>query len=72
MEGCGKRPFLQQHDGFVFDTAKSLHPARIQILYESALIAAPERFCQRPAWRSRMRRPLCRLSTRRGSAVPGV
>ena len=34
MEGCGNTPFLQQHDGFEFDTAKSLHPARIQILFE--------------------------------------
>jgi hypothetical protein len=33
-EGCGKVPFLRQHDGFDFDTAESLHPARIQVLYE--------------------------------------
>jgi len=33
-EGCGKRPFLRQHDGFHFDTGESLHPARIQVLYE--------------------------------------
>ena len=33
-EGCGNTPFLQQHDGFDFDTAESLHPARIQVLYE--------------------------------------
>ena len=33
-EGCGAVPFLQQHDGFVFDAASSLHPARIQVLYE--------------------------------------
>jgi Protein kinase domain len=33
-EGCGKVPFLQQHDGFVFDSAESLHPARILVLYE--------------------------------------
>lgn len=33
-EGCGTVPFLRQHDGFVFDTSKSLHSARIQILYD--------------------------------------
>ena len=33
-EGCGKVPFLQQHDGFVFDSGESLHPSRIQILYD--------------------------------------
>jgi len=33
-EGCGAVPFLQQHDGVVFDPAESLHPARIQVLYE--------------------------------------
>ena len=32
--GCGKVPFLQQHDGFVFDSGESLHPSRIQILYD--------------------------------------
>jgi predicted nucleotidyltransferase len=33
-QDCGKLPFLQQHDDFVFDSAESLHPSRIQILYE--------------------------------------
>ncbi len=33
-EDCGKVPFLQQHDDFAFDSAKSLSPGRIQILYE--------------------------------------
>jgi hypothetical protein len=33
-EGCGKVPFLRQHDDFHFDTAHSLHPARIVVLYE--------------------------------------
>jgi hypothetical protein len=27
-------PFLQQHDGFVFDSGESLHPSRIQNLYD--------------------------------------
>ena len=31
--GCGKVPFLQQHDGLVFDSGESLHPSRIEILY---------------------------------------
>jgi predicted nucleotidyltransferase len=33
-DGCGTVPFLQQHDGFVFDSRESLHPGRIQILYD--------------------------------------
>jgi hypothetical protein len=33
-EDCGKVPFLQQHDGFTFDSAASLDPAHIEILYE--------------------------------------
>jgi len=33
-QDCGKLPFLQQHDEFVFDSAESLHPRRIQVLYE--------------------------------------
>ncbi len=33
-DGCGKVPFLQQHDGFVFDSSESLHPGGIQILYD--------------------------------------
>jgi hypothetical protein len=33
-DGCGKVPFLQQHDGFVFESGESLHPSRIQILYD--------------------------------------
>jgi hypothetical protein len=33
-EGCGRMAFLRQHDDFVFDRARSLHPARIQLLYE--------------------------------------
>jgi hypothetical protein len=33
-EGCGNLPFLQQHEGFTFDRAASLDPARIEILYE--------------------------------------
>lgn len=33
-EGCGNVPFLQQHDGFTFDSAASLDPERIEILYE--------------------------------------
>ena len=33
-EGCGTVPFLQQHDGFVFDGGESLHASRVQILYE--------------------------------------
>jgi hypothetical protein len=36
VEGCGKTPFLRQHEGFDFDTAESLHPARIEVLYERA------------------------------------
>jgi predicted nucleotidyltransferase len=32
--GCGKVPFLQQHDGFVFDSGESLHPSRTEILYD--------------------------------------
>ena len=31
---CGTLPFLRQHDDFCFDTAQSLHPSRIRILYE--------------------------------------
>jgi len=34
VNGCGKVPFLQQYDGFVFDSGESLHPGRIQILYD--------------------------------------
>jgi predicted nucleotidyltransferase len=33
-EGCGNVSFLQQHDGFTFDSVVSLDPARIVILYE--------------------------------------
>ena len=33
-EDCGRMPFLQQHDGFTFDSAASLDPAHIEILYE--------------------------------------
>jgi len=33
-KGCGSVPFLQQHDGFVFDSATSLDADRIEILYE--------------------------------------
>jgi hypothetical protein len=29
-------PFLQQHDGFVFDAGVSLGPGRIAVLYERA------------------------------------
>lgn len=36
-EGCGRVPFLQQHDGFAFDVTASLSPDRIHILYERAL-----------------------------------
>jgi predicted nucleotidyltransferase len=32
--GCGKLPFLKQHDGFEFDPGESLHPDRIRILFE--------------------------------------
>ena len=39
VQGCGNTPFLKQHDGFDFDTAESLHPARIQVLYERPPIA---------------------------------
>jgi hypothetical protein len=31
---CGKIAFLRQHDEFEFNCAESLHPARIQVLYE--------------------------------------
>jgi predicted nucleotidyltransferase len=31
-EGCGRVPFLQQHDGFVLDS-EALAPERLQILY---------------------------------------
>jgi hypothetical protein len=34
VNGCGNLPFLQQHEDFVFNSAKSLDPARIQVLYE--------------------------------------
>jgi hypothetical protein len=34
VDGGGKVPFLQQHDGFVFDSAESLHPDRIDLLFE--------------------------------------
>jgi hypothetical protein len=40
-EGCGRFAFLRQHDDFVFDRARSLHPARIQLLYER--VQPPER-----------------------------
>jgi hypothetical protein len=33
-EGCGTVPFLQQHDGFVFDGGESLHASRVRILYD--------------------------------------
>jgi hypothetical protein len=33
-QDCGKLPFLRQHDEFLFDSAESLHPSRIQVLYE--------------------------------------
>ena len=33
-ESCGDTPFLRQHDGFDFNTAHSLHPSRILVLYE--------------------------------------
>jgi hypothetical protein len=33
---CGEVPFLQQHDGFVFDAGVSLGPGRIAVLYERA------------------------------------
>jgi hypothetical protein len=32
--GCGKLPFLQQHDGFVFDAVRSLAPDQIRVLFE--------------------------------------
>jgi predicted nucleotidyltransferase len=32
-EGCGRVPFLQQHDGFVLDS-DALAPERLQILYD--------------------------------------
>lgn len=31
VDGCGRLPFLQQHDGFVLD-AESLRPERIHVL----------------------------------------
>jgi hypothetical protein len=34
VEGCGRVPFLRQHEEFVFDVARSLAPGRIQVLYE--------------------------------------
>ncbi len=34
VDGCGKLPFLRQHDGFVFDSVQSLHPDRIHLLFE--------------------------------------
>jgi predicted nucleotidyltransferase len=34
VDGCGNVPFLQQHEDFVFNSAESLDPARIQVLYE--------------------------------------
>ncbi len=33
-ERCGEVPFLQQHDGFVFDAVASLNPNRVRVLYE--------------------------------------
>ena len=35
-QGCGDVPFLQQHDGFMFDAAASLNPDCIHVLYERA------------------------------------
>jgi hypothetical protein len=32
-ENCGKLPFLQQHDDFVFDF-NALHPSQIEVLYD--------------------------------------
>ena len=32
-EGCGKILFLQQHDDFVFNSGRSLHQDRLEILY---------------------------------------
>ena len=34
VHGCGEVPFLQQHDGFRFDTGESLRPDRIVVLFE--------------------------------------
>lgn len=34
VDGCGKLPFLRQHEDFVFDATKSLTAALIQVLYE--------------------------------------
>jgi predicted nucleotidyltransferase len=34
VAGCGMVPFLQQHDGFVFDRREALHPDSVQLLFE--------------------------------------
>lgn len=40
IPGCGKSPFLRQHDGFVFDP-RSLDPARSLLLFDRADACGP-------------------------------